>query len=365
MKILLVGEYSGVHKNLKEGLIESGHQVLIASTGDGWKKIENNINWDSNYNGLLGKLETQYRVFKSLPQLQGFDVVQFISPNLCVKAMGFNAFVIDRIIKQNRKSFLIGAGCNDCFTADFLQYKFRKKQLFQELSKKSNGQVWFQKPRGRAFTKHLFNNIDGYVPLMYEYAQGAREAGYKKMCPTIPLPLNVDKIQYQENRIKGKVIFLHGLTRENVKGTPLIRQAMENLASKYPNDVKIIIDGKMPLNDYLKILQNVNVVIDQAYSISYGMNVAYNLALGKVVVGGGEAECLREFGLKESPLIPINPTVENIELKLSKLLENRREIPEMGWRSRKYVEEIHNYKKIADRYVDVWQNFPKADANDK
>ena len=35
MKILLLGEYSGLHLNLRDGLRELGHDVVLASAGDG------------------------------------------------------------------------------------------------------------------------------------------------------------------------------------------------------------------------------------------------------------------------------------------------------------------------------------------
>ena len=46
MKILLLGDYSAVHKNLKEGLCSLGHEVDFASNGDGWKKIPRDIDID-------------------------------------------------------------------------------------------------------------------------------------------------------------------------------------------------------------------------------------------------------------------------------------------------------------------------------
>ena len=42
MKILLLGEYSAIHKNLREGLISLGHEVNLASNGDGWKLQQQN-----------------------------------------------------------------------------------------------------------------------------------------------------------------------------------------------------------------------------------------------------------------------------------------------------------------------------------
>ena len=37
MKILLIGEYSNVHHTLALGLKALGHEVTVASDGDGWK----------------------------------------------------------------------------------------------------------------------------------------------------------------------------------------------------------------------------------------------------------------------------------------------------------------------------------------
>ena len=37
MKILLVGEYSGLHNSLKEGLIQLNHKVTLVSSGDNFK----------------------------------------------------------------------------------------------------------------------------------------------------------------------------------------------------------------------------------------------------------------------------------------------------------------------------------------
>lgn len=356
MKILLVGEYSAVHKNLKDGLVELGQQVICASSGDGFKKIDNDIKWNPKHNGFLGKIERDIKVFSSLSGLKKFDIVQFISPKICTRKLGLNALVFERIINQNAKSFLIGAGCNDPFTAAFLKFKFRKRQLFKEISRATHGKLWCQTPIGKASILKLFNIINGYIPIMYEYAQGLRDAGYPKLLPTIPLPINLKKITFHENNIKEKIVFFHGVTRENVKGTPLIREALENLKSKYPNDVSVLIAGNMSLNDYLLLLKTVNVVIDQAYSVSYGMNVVYNLSMGKVIVGGGEEECMQEFGLKDSPLIPIEPSVKDIEQKLTYLLDIRNKIPEIGWQSRQYVERVHDSKIIANRFLNVWEN---------
>ena len=42
-RVLLLGEYSGFHRNLKEGLLEHGVECIIASTSDGFKRIPGDI----------------------------------------------------------------------------------------------------------------------------------------------------------------------------------------------------------------------------------------------------------------------------------------------------------------------------------
>jgi len=39
------------------------------------------------------------------------------------------------------------------------------------------------------------------------------------------------------------------------------------------------------------------------------------------------------------------------------LVENKSLVAEIGYRSRKFVEYFHNYKKIASDYIDVWNHF--------
>lgn len=47
MKILLLGEFSGLYTNLKAGLLELGHDTVIASGGDIWKNIPRDIDLKS------------------------------------------------------------------------------------------------------------------------------------------------------------------------------------------------------------------------------------------------------------------------------------------------------------------------------
>ncbi|HAS6416308.1 TPA: glycosyltransferase [Vibrio vulnificus] len=357
MKILLLGEFSALHKNLKEGLVELGHDVTIASSGDGWKNISGDINFSSHKKGLLGKVEKILKLIQVVPRLKNYDVVQFIAPVLFPRVLGLNWIITRFIIKYNRRIYLVGAGATDQITgiADFCEKHYKYPQLYKEI-KKSNPIMWSQTTAGRKYNAWFFSQINGYIPIMYEYAQGYRMFNNTKLCRTVPIPMNIDKIKYKENIVGDKVVIFHGLNREGVKGTHIIREAMNKIQHDYPNDVECIIDGNMPLDEYLRFLERVNIVIDQAFSVSSGVNGVYNLAMGKVVLGGGEPEFLKEFKLENSPIIPIKPTCDSIYNQLKFLIENKSKITNIGKISREFTEKHHCYKFVAQQYIDIWKS---------
>jgi hypothetical protein len=80
MRVLLLHEMSGVHTELKSGLIEIGIDTKIGTFGDGWKKYRSDISLGLQSgiaNGAINKIHSQMKLLKSLNE---FDVVQSISP---------------------------------------------------------------------------------------------------------------------------------------------------------------------------------------------------------------------------------------------------------------------------------------------
>jgi glycosyltransferase involved in cell wall biosynthesis len=356
MRILLLGEFSGLHKNIKEGLAFIGHDVTIASSEDGWKKIPGDINFGSRKWGIFGKIEKLYKIVTSVKRFKNYDIVQCVSPVIFPKFLGINKLIFTYIFNNNAKVFLVSSGDTPhvTATADFLKNDYKHSQLYYEI-KKSYSPIWGQTTSGRKYNKWFFNRINGVIPEMYEYAEGFRQINYNKLCQTIPLPMNISKVIYTPNAIGKKVVFFHGLNNEGVKGTPLIRKALDMLKEKYPNEVEIVFKGYLPLNEYLDLLKDVNVVVDQVYYTSYGLNALYSLALGRIVVGGGGRACLDEFKLKKSPIFPLEPSVEDIFYKLESVLKNKDRFTEYGAQSRRFVEDNHNYIDIAKKYIKTWE----------
>jgi glycosyltransferase involved in cell wall biosynthesis len=52
----------------------------------------------------------------------------------------------------------------------------------------------------------------------------------------------------------------------------------------------------------------------------------------------------------------VYPSREDIHDKLEKLIENKKNIPEISSNSRKFIENHHNYLNVAQRYIDFWKS---------
>ena len=175
------------------------------------------------------------------------------------------------------------------------------------------------------------------------------------------LPINTSKISYKENIVNnGKVVVFHGINRKGTKGTALVEEAFNILNTKYPNDLECVCAGGLPLNEYQELLNRVNICIDQTYSPESGMNALISMAKGKVVLGGADPTFTSAMGLSDTPLVDISPSVKDIINKIEKLLDNRKSLPEMGRSARDFVEKHHDCRIIANRYIDLWNTYLKA-----
>ncbi len=352
MNILLLGEFSSLHKNLKEGLQELGHKAIIASTGDGWKNIPRDIDMNYTSKFLPKKIAHRLMPLIKVDDLTGFDIVQLMNPFILHKKYFPNKLYLDHIIKNNAKFFMLAAGDDAFFWKygraalkygpfdDFLKYDLKSENFY------------LQKEKAYVFNKYLADRADGIIPIMYEY-----EISYKNLQnleTTIPIPINVSDIKYTDNKVSNKLVVFHGLNRYGFKGTRHVEEAFEILSKKYPNDLELIIDGNMPLDMYLEIMKKTNIVIDQTNSYSLGVNGVYALAMGKVVLGGAEPESLKSLDIDKSPVINIKPNAQSIVKEIEKLLANKGSIESLGYESRKFAEEVHGHIKVAKKYLKTW-----------
>ena len=79
------------------------------------------------------------------------------------------------------------------------------------------------------------------------------------------------------------------------------------------------------------------------------------MAKGLVLVGGGEPENYDILGEKElRPIVNVLPDEADVYNKLEQMALHSDEIAKLSADSSLYIERHHDYKKVAQRYVDFW-----------
>ena len=142
MKILLVGEFSRLHNSLKEGLLALGHEVVLVNNGDGFKNFPADISIRAAFfKSKVGNIPRQiwFRIFKFdlailehgvrfwwiSKKLKNFDVVQLINETPIQTVSKLELFLLKRILKQNKKVFLMCCGIDYMTVSHMLQQKDR------------------------------------------------------------------------------------------------------------------------------------------------------------------------------------------------------------------------------------------------
>lgn len=348
MKVLLLGEFSGFYKYLKEGLEKNNVIVDWYAGGDGFKQIQGMDGDIAAHTGIKLIDKILYPIYL-VCRLGRYDVIQLIHP--LIFSSHINALMV-KMLKRKCKILCLSAVGTD-YT--FFQYwkKEDKKYPYFALDECDDYDAFYARKR---FVKNdiaVINMCDAIIPGSYEYVLAYEK--HPKALPQIRFLINTEDVEYQENEVADKVVFFHGLNRENFKGTKYIRAAMEKLKEKYPEEVEIIIDGRMPFDQYMKVMRRANVILDQCKSYSPGINALLAMAQGKVVLSGAENLSIDEVEPKDYPVRNINPDVDQIFSVLEHILLYKEQIPIWGKESRKFVEKYYNYIKNAELYKSAWE----------
>lgn len=349
MNILLLGEYSGFYKDLKAGFIQLGHNVLHASSGDGWKNIETDVDWSLGFKGKAGYYATALYspLWLSRLDIETFDIILVCHPYVFSPLIPSPLF--GQIYKKFEGKFFLSVAGDDYRTyvsaTSKLEYTW-----FPGLIEDTKGRNNFLRQGRIKNNERVISMALGCIPVAYEYSLGYSELN--KPIRTIPLPADVSQYTCPDNKVKGKVIFQHGISRPGFKGTKLIVEALNELKRRYPNDVELVIPENLPFAKYMDTLRNANVVVDQANSYSYGMNAIIAMAMGKRVLSGAEPEAIQALGEDACPIVNIKPNVGDILKRLMEVLEQRESFVETAIETKQYVERVHGCPHIARKYIE-------------
>lgn len=350
----MIGEYSGYFNCLKDGLKKLGHTVFLASPGDGYKNYPSDFRWDSHLH--LGKFQKYYNYFNvilHLYKMRGYDVVLFISPSLFGRFSATNKPIYNYLIKHNKLSYLVGAGLYSYSNKYWYDRKNSKYYGFVscdiEACKTEKGKSYYFSEKGIEWENYIVKKLTGIIPIWYEYAEPYRD--FPNLKKTIRTPIDIEKFDYTPNVVKnGKVVFFHGLSRP-CKGGKYILAAFDRLREKHKDDAEFIAAGGLPFDEYMKIIDRTNVVVDDANSYSFCMNAFFSMLKGKIVMGGAEPEGNKELEYEDVPVVNITADVDQICNAIEDIIARKNEIEAWGRRSREFVEKYHNSVDIAKLFI--------------
>jgi len=376
MKILLLGEYSRLHNSLKEGLELLGHQVVLVSTGDHFKKYPSDFDVSSKirHNFIANKWwqlvfyltgfnyfkKDIYKNLKSVtPYLNNFDVVQLINEDAFMIYPDDEIAFFKTIFSQNKRVFLSACGEDHHVINYYRSGAMRYTVLtpFEQNPDLKNEAAYsykYLKPEYKRLHDFVIDNVKAVIPSDLDYAIPYRN--HTKAVAMIPNPINVDKILYQEMQINDKINIFLGINRYSYykKGLHIILKALDVIKHRYGNKVNICIAENLPYEEYIRKYDSAHIFIDQLYSYDQGFNALEAMAKGKCVLTGAEKEFEDYYKLKETVAVNILPDFNDLVDKLSDLIENPNKILTISKNARHFIEQHHHYKKVAQQYVDTW-----------
>lgn len=365
MRILLIGDYSNVHATLGMGLRALGHEVCVASDGDGWKDYPRDIDLRRPSLDRLASIRYLLRLEHTMRGLRDFDVVQLIGPDFLPLRAERTLRYYSMLRRHNKRLFLGAFGmdryyveaCLDCKTFRYSDFNFG--DTLRESPENDHFIAdWVRGPKGR-LNELIAREADGIVAGLYEY-----HAAYSKVFPEklryIPFPVVPRGEIRQWGGPMGEVTpvrFFIGMMRGRAvyKGTDVMWRALQRVKEKYGTLVEVVRVENVPFAKYREMLGACDVLLDQLYSYTPAMNALEAMAAGLVVGGGGEPEnyaILGEDTLR--PIVNVLPSEESVFEALCDLVEHRADLPRLQRESAEYVQRHHDYIAVARRYLDFW-----------
>jgi len=168
------------------------------------------------------------------------------------------------------------------------------------------------------------------------------------------LPNPVDPKEYEPIESipqNSKLRILHAPSSRKTKGTEYVIQAIDKL-KKYGFDIEFILLENASHDEVLKQIKLSDVIVDQFVLGWYGMFSLEAMCMKKPVL------CyIREDLAEKYQNLPIlNTKPEFLCDNLIKLIENKELRLELGIIGQKYIEKVHESKKIAKKLIELYSN---------
>ncbi|MBO4963625.1 MAG: hypothetical protein J6C05_05270 [Prevotella sp.] len=390
MRILLLGESSFVHSTLRKGFRELGHDVVVISEGNKHNNCPRDVDLKRNMRyGVFGGLGVLWKLLINARYLFGNDIVQIHNFQFVPLKVGWNRILL-MILKWGNKKLV-----KCCWTDDPVVFKGQAAGMLRYSDTHIQTRVINDVEDNRKrFAEQMMSDYihccdyanrraDALLPCLYEYYVYYNLPQYRDKLYYMPLPMEIpetvfsvqcsvvsenkqlntqDTIHNTENQLNTKHLTLNtpvkvlvGIQskRDYMKGAGIIAGLVERVAAENPGKIEVKRVYDVPYNEYLKMLDEADVLVDQLYSYTPSMNSLAAMAHGTVVIGGGEEEYYEFIGEKTlRPIINVRPEDDEYNMKMLRdtlLYPNK--IEQMKREGLEFVHKHHDYVKVAEGLI--------------
>lgn len=366
-KILLLGDYSNCHRALADGLRSIGCDVTQASSGSSWMNCDRQID-TSRTPGKLGGLALAYRMrFGDLSKIfRGFDIVAIHDLNF-VQLRPERLLPLFNRLKRLNSSIFLTAMSTDIAFLDMLEapdsplrysewfVDHKPSRMFMANPKKWD--EWHAAPLAN-YHRHALANLDGAVSVLYEYQLGMQRALGGDKAAYGGIPIDTDKLQpvNLDGKISKVKLFLgRDRYRKLMKGSDYLEIAAKRVVERHPDKAELVIVENRPYSEFVELLKDSHVVLDQIYSYTPATTALMAMSYGLNVVSGAEPEYYDFIGEHDNrPIINAPLDCDALTDCIENIVLHPQQIAERGRRSREFVVKHNDAKVVAHRFLDFW-----------
>jgi glycosyltransferase involved in cell wall biosynthesis len=184
------------------------------------------------------------------------------------------------------------------------------------------------------------------APYLYEFVPGSQ---------ILPLAIDLREFEYcPRNVFKDEIVIMHAPTDRASKGTSIILGALDRLIKEGFN-IKILLVENVTHKELKEKYKECDIFIDQILSGWYGTAAIEAMATGRPVVCFLREEYYQyiDYG-DEIPIINADP--ESIYVELKNVLQKKEKLIDIGFRSRLFVEKIHDIDLIINKLISIYND---------
>lgn len=366
MRILLLGEYSSVHCTLAEGLRTLGHDVVVASNGDFWKDYPRDIDLARE-----GNARFLWRLARALPRMRGFDVVQLINP-MFLELKAERMLPIYRYLRRNNGRMVMCAVGDDYYypyinrgtmPMRYSDYNIGAELRCTQYAGRSYDD-WVGTAKER-LNRYIAMDCDAIIAGTYEFwlpyslteDRGRDGRPLSEKLHLVPFPFKPADRVSPEPSDKLRVFIGISRGRSEFKGTDIMLRAAQDLQRRYPDRMELTVAEGLSYDEYCKMMDRSDVMLDQLYSYGPGMNALLSMSKGMVTFTGGEPEHYDIMGETQCrPIIAVQPSYDSVYDNLERLILTPEGIGRIKAESREYVIRNYEYRKVARQYESIYNH---------